>query len=1557
MSEMPTTPRYFFIRRPIVAAVISIIIALLGFFTLQRLPVNQYPQITPPAIQVTTVYPGATAQDVASAVAAPIEQQLSSLQGLLYFNSTNASDGTMNLSIYFDISRDQDLAAVDVQNAISIATPQLPAAVRQNGITVTKVNTALLFVMSLTSDDTNYDDNYLTNYIRLYIQDEVKRVPGVGDALIPGNAQFSMLLSLDPDKMAQLGVTFDDVQQAVAAQNATKPAGRLGREPSSPTTELTLPITTTGRFTTPEQFGNIIVRAKPDGSFIRVSDIGKVRLGSQSYDIVRRVKGKRTALLVVFSRPNANALEVRDAVLARMGQLAKSFPVGVHWTVPFDTTPFITASIGEVIETLVEAMLLVILVVFLFLQSWRATIIPLLAVPVSIIGTFLGLSALGFTVNTLTLFGLVLAIGIVVDDAIVVIENVERIMAEEHLSPPMAADKAMGQVSGALIAIVLVLCAVFVPIGFVGGITGAMYKQFAMTIVISVLLSGIVALTLTPALCAMLLKHSSEETNNRFFRGFNKMFGAVTRRYTKATGGVITRPGIWLPVFGVIIILIVVLYQHVPGGFIPSEDKGYFGIAVQLPDGASLNRTEAVIAKVEDVLRHEPNIQNFVAIGGQDPLTGAVQTNAAVIYVMLKPWDERKSDDQSVTAILARVNRKMYAIKEMAGFAFNLPEVRGLGTTSGLQLNLQQTAGDDYAAFATQVQSFVRDANQLPELQGIASSIRADVPQIFVTVDEDAAYALGVDDNQIFGTLQSMFSNLYVNDFNLYGHTFRVQLEAQPQFRLRPEDIGRYYVRSKSGKMIPLSALVHTDMRGGPTIVSRFNAFSSALVTGTPKPGFSSGEMLDAVERLVKDKYSSQGIGFAYSGESYQQRASEGQSGLVIVLGLILVFLVLAALYESWSIPFAVLFGVPFGVFGALVGVWARGMPNDIYFQVGIFTVIALAAKNAILIVEFATDLRRKGYTIRHAAIEAARERLRPILMTSFAFIFGVVPLLIASGAGAASRHSIGTGVFFGMLTATLVGIFFIPLFFTIIRRISDKEKDSGIEDPEMQKGHDTGAGIMPIIFIGAALSTLYFAGCAVGPNYTPAPPVPSDETLHSSVGSRGSRALFDSLDQQNKQTRLRSPQTADTPLTRSPLQINMNADTARFSWSDIIHDTTLVRLINAALQQNLDVQTAAARISEYRAEAGVASAPLYPNISVTAGGIINRTEYTSAYPAFQFAAVNVLANLTWELDFWGRVRRGAEAANAGAEAQEAAQREAVLSLVSDVTTGYLQLLELDNERRIEKATYESREATLALAQERFNEGVVSALDVAQFKAEVSAPAVSYAQTERQISETEHNLSVLLGESPGHIYRTGSLESAASALDIPDSIPAKLIMQRPDVQESERYYAAATAEIGAAEAAQLPSLAITGNYGAEAASIAALPDDYSRNYLLTAGVSIPIFTGGLLSSQADAARARADEARAQYQKTTLNALRDVDDALVNVRSARDLAVAQTSQALALRQALKLALERYQNGLASYLDILDAQRSLFSAELALSQSQLLELVSAVQLYKALGGTWK
>jgi len=1029
---------YFFVRRPVFAGVISIVITLMGLVALKSMPVARYPQITPPSVQVTAIYPGANAEDVAQAVAAPIEQQLSSLNGLLYFKSSNSSDGAMNLQVYFDISRSQDLAAVDVQNAIKLAEPQLPQEVVRNGIVISKAQSDILLVGGLVSDDPRYDAAFLTNYAKLYVEDELRRVPGVGNAQVFGALEFSMLISLDPDKMAQLQITVQDVVAAVREQNATNPAGRLGREPAPATTELTLPVTTRGRLVTPEQFDSVIIRARPNGSLVRVRDVAKVHLGALNYDAIGKFDGKPGALFLAYQRPNANALEVKDAIVRRMDELSRTFPPGVRWVLPFDTTPFVRESIREVVKTLAEAMLLVTLVVFVFLQSWRATLIPVLAVPVSIIGTFLGLNALGMSINVLTLFGLVLAIGIVVDDAIVVIENVERIMAEEHLPPRAAADKAMRQVGGALIAIVLVLCAVFIPIAFVGGITGALYTQFAVTIVLAVVISGIVALTLTPSLCAALLQHAPEENNNPLAIRFNRWFRRITGGYLSRTGRIIGRPRSWLAGFAVLVVLTILLARHVPSGFVPTEDKGFFVIAVQLPDAATRQRTEAVVRRVEDILRHEEAVAGFVELIGLDILSRSNQTNAAVLFARLKPWDERPSKTLQIDAVVGRVNGALFGIREALAFAFNFPEIPGVGTTSGLEFNLQSRQGGDIRRFAGIAQQFVQDANQLPELQGVATFIRTGVPQVYVDVDREAAKVRGVSPVTLYSTLQAMLSTFYINDFNMFGRTYRVQAEAQSQFRQRPEDIGRFYVRNQNGDMVPVSALARTTMRSGPSLVTRFNGFPSALVTGTPKPGRSSGEMLAAVDRLVADKYLPLGVGGAYSGQSYQERASAGGGGLVFGLGIIIVFLVLAALYESWSVPFAVLLGVPIGIAGAFVGIWARGLASDVYFQVGLITVVGLAAKNAILIVEFANTLRERGHSIRDAAVEAARERFRPILMTSFAFILGVSPLMIASGAGASSRHSLGTGVFAGMLTATTIGVFFIPLAFYVMRTISE---------------------------------------------------------------------------------------------------------------------------------------------------------------------------------------------------------------------------------------------------------------------------------------------------------------------------------------------------------------------------------------------------------------------------------------------------------------------------------------------------------------------------------------
>ncbi|MFI5232464.1 MAG: efflux RND transporter permease subunit [Gemmatimonadales bacterium] len=1040
-AEQPAADevRYFFIRRPVMASVISIVVVLLGIFAIKLLPIARYPQITPPAVTISAVYPGASAEDAAQAVAAPIEEQLGSLEGMLYYSSTSASDGSVSITITFDISRNQDLAAVDVQNAEKLAEPQLPAAVRTNGVTIIKANTDILGVVALKSSDPRYDATYLSNYLKLYVVDELKRVPGMGDVTPFPNLDFSMLIQLDPSKMAQLGVTVGDVSAAVQEQNATNPAGRLGREPSPAGTQLTLPITTLGRLETTDQFKDIIVRARPNGGVVRIRDIGNVVLGAQSYDLEGRLNGTPSALSLLYTRPGANALQVKDAVAARMDELQKTFPKGITYSIPFDTTPFVTASIKEVIVTLVEAMILVTLVVFIFLQSWRATLIPMLAVPVSVIGTFLGLYILGMSINVLTLFGLVLAIGIVVDDAIVVIENVERIMAAEKIPARLAADRAIRQVASALVAIVLVLCAVFVPVAFIAGVKGQLFKQFAVTIVIAVLLSGMVALTLTPALCGLLLKESTEANTTGFFGWFNRGFAKMTGRYANSVDGVLRRPNRWFAVFLVFVALAGFLWVRIPTAFIPTEDKGYMALSVQLPDAASLQRTKAVVQKVETILRGEPAVVNIVALVGLDILSGrASATNGATIFVNLKDWDQRKGPDQ-LDALAARVNGKLFGIREATAFGFNLPEVPGLGATAGVEINLQNRSGMDIRAFAQRVQDFRQATAQLPASAGLNSSFRSSVPQLYVTVNREAAKARGVNLGDLFGTMQAFLSDLYINDFNLYGKTYRVQAEAQQQFRQKPEDIGQLYVRGTGGAMIPLSALTTTAYRSAPTVLQRFNGFTSAQFTGAPKPGRSTGELLSEVDSLIQGQFASSGIGVSYSGQSYQERVSSGDAALVFVLGLIIVFLVLAAQYESWSVPFAVLLGVPFGVLGALLGIFIRGQPNDVYFQVGMIAVVGLAAKNAILIVEFANELRGHGMPLHEAAVEAARERLRPILMTSFAFILGVLPLMLASGAGAASRHSIGTGVFAGMLFATSIGIFFIPLFFQMIRGAADR--------------------------------------------------------------------------------------------------------------------------------------------------------------------------------------------------------------------------------------------------------------------------------------------------------------------------------------------------------------------------------------------------------------------------------------------------------------------------------------------------------------------------------------
>ncbi len=1026
----------FFIDRPVFSCVLSILILIAGGAAIFVLPVDRFPQITPPTIQINATYPGADAKTAAESVAAPIEQQLSGVKNLLYYSSLCSNNGSVKIVVTFEIGTDQDMAAVEVQNRLSIAEPRLPSEVVRQGITVTKSSTSMLGVFALESDG-SYDDIFLSNYATINLVDALKRVPGVGDVAVFGTKDYSMRIWVDPDRLATRGLTVSDVAASIREQNAVFPAGTIGQRPSDSEIEMTVPVLTRGRLQEVSEYENIVLRAHADGSTLRLKDVARVELGALSYDLFGRAHARPSTLIPVYLQVGANALETMRGVEQTLAAAAKSFPPGISYKSPYDTTTFISESMAEVVHTLLEAVGLVLVVVFLFLQSWRATLIPLLAVPVAIVGTFAGMLALGFSINTLTMFGLVLAIGIVVDDAIVVVENVERIMEQEGLSSRDATIKAMQQVTGPVIAIVLVLSAVFVPVAFLGGLTGQLYKQFAVTIAVSVAISGLVALTLSPALCRLILKPSHGK-KLFIFRWFNSAFNALTAGCTEGVRRVIRFAPVSLLIFGILCYTAFTLQQKVPTGFLPDEDQGFVLTFVLLPDGASLDRTDRLAAKVEEFLLHHPAVEDTVLLGGLDFLSGGItSTNSATMFIKLKPFEERRAPGMSAQDIAAATMRHFAGQGEGLVLAFNPPSVQGLGARAGFQVELQARGGGTVEELATHAEKFIAKANQDGRLSGVRGTLRIAQPQLFVDLNRDKAKMMGIQVAGVFEAMQAYLSSLYINDFNKYGRIWRVQLQAEPRFRDHPDDIGRIYVRNDQGDMAPLSGLVDIGYRAGPNAVSRFNGFPSVQVTGAPAPGVSSGEAMDAVQEIA-DEILPQGFGFEWSGASYQEVKAGNQAPMVLAFGILVVFLVLAAQYEKWSLPVAVLGILPLAVLGALVAVWARGLAQDIYFQIGLLTLVGLSAKNAILIVEFCVAANRQGMDVKEAALQAFRLRFRPIVMTSLAFILGVVPLAVSTGAGAAARHSIGTGVIGGMLAATFIAVFFVPLFFVLIQKASD---------------------------------------------------------------------------------------------------------------------------------------------------------------------------------------------------------------------------------------------------------------------------------------------------------------------------------------------------------------------------------------------------------------------------------------------------------------------------------------------------------------------------------------
>ena len=1035
----------FFVDRPVFAGVLSILIVIAGLIGMRMLPISEYPDVVPPSIVVRAVYPGANPVVIAETVATPLEEQINGLEGMLYMNSQATSDGVLTLTVTFKLGTDPDKAQQLVQNRVSQAEPRLPSEVRALGVTTVKSSPDFIMVVNLVSTTDRYDVTYLRNYATLNIKDRLARIEGVGQVQVFGAGDYAMRVWIDPQKAAQHSLAASDITNAIRQQNVQAAAGIIGASPSPAGVDLQLNVNAQGRLRTPEEFGEIIVSSGSEGQITRLKDVARIEMGAADYTLRSLLDGQPAVAIAVLQAPGSNAIEIADNVHATMDQLQLAMPDGVKYEIVYDTTEFVRSSIEKVIHTLLEAVALVVLVVILFLQTWRASIIPLIAVPVSIIGTFAVMYAFGFSVNALTLFGLVLAIGIVVDDAIVVVENVERNI-EDGLSPREATYRAMREVSGPIIAIALVLVAVFVPLAFISGLSGQFYRQFALTIAISTVISAINSLTLSPALAALLLKdrHAPKDWLTRgmdrvfggFFRGFNRVFGAASNGYSRGVGGLMSRKTLVMFVYLALIGATYTVFSAVPGGFVPAQDKQYLIGFAQLPDGASLDRTEDVIKRMSEIALEQPGVAHAIAFPGLSINGFTIGSNSGIVFAVLDDFSKRTTPELSGGAIAMQLNQKFAGIQDAFIAMFPPPPVNGLGSTGGFKLQIEDRAGLGYQALDQATKAFLGKAYQTPELAGLFSSFQINVPQLYADLDRSKAEQLGVSVTDVFETLQIYLGSLYVNDFNAFGRTYSVRVQADAAFRAQPEDIGQLEVRSRSGQMIPLSALLKVDSATGPERTTRYNGFLAADINGGPAPGFSSGQAQAAVERIAAETLPT-GIEFEWTDLTYQQILAGNSSIVVFPLALLLVYLVLAAQYESLTLPIAIIMIVPMGVLAALAGVWYTGGDNNIFTQIGLVVLVGLSAKNAILIVEFARELEFEGRSPVKAAIEASRLRLRPILMTSMAFIMGVVPLVISTGAGAEMRAAMGLAVFCGMIGVTFFGIFMTPVFYVLLRRLS----------------------------------------------------------------------------------------------------------------------------------------------------------------------------------------------------------------------------------------------------------------------------------------------------------------------------------------------------------------------------------------------------------------------------------------------------------------------------------------------------------------------------------------
>lgn len=1028
--------RNYFLHHPVFSIVISVVIVIVGFIGLGMLPIDQYPEIVPPVVRITASYPGADASTVTQAVATPIEQELNGTPGMIYMSSTSSNSGGFTALVTFDIDTDPELAAVDIQNRLKKAESRLPAEVVQNGISVVKETANRLMTITIQSDDPKFDEVYLSNYTTLNVVDLLRRIPGVGSLTTVGSRYYAMQIWVQPDKLADLGITVQDIQNALKDQNRESAAGTLGQAPAKDV-DITMPIIAHGRLSSVSEFEEIVLRANPDGSIIRLKDVARVSLEASTYATESGINGGNAAVLNINMLPGANAMEVAEAVKKEMKVIAEGFPEGLSYDIPFDMTTYISESIHHVYRTFFEALILVIIVVFLSLQSWRSALIPVIAVPISLIGAFGVMLVFGFSLNMLTLLGLILAIGIVVDDAIVVVENVDRIMNTERLSAFEATEKAMSNLSGALIAMSLVLCAVFIPVSFLPGITGQLYRQFTITIAVSVVISTIVALTLTPVMCSKMLRPVAKGRKAKLFRIINYWLNRGNRIYSRTIKRTLRNPKLMYGTSGLAIVLIYIMNSMLPESFMSQEDQGYFTVELELPEGATIERSRLVTERAMAFLMNDPDVEFVLNVTGSSPRVGTNQAHSQ-LTVILKPWDERSTDN--ISDIRARIRHEFEKYPESKVYIFTPAIIPGLGSSGGFEMVLEARGNTSYEDLRSAVDTLQYYAAKSPMIADISTSLQNDIPQLFFQVDRDRAKMQGIPISDIFATMKAFTGSIYVNDFNMFNRIYRVYIQAEAQYRTNRDNINLFFVRGNGGTMVPISSLGSTNYTTGPGTIGRFNMFNSAVISGEAAQGHSTGEAMDALQKIVSE-HLPDNIGVEWSGLSYQQRHESGNTGVVLALAFLFVFLFLAAQYESWSVPIAVILSLPIAGVGAYLGIWVCGLENNVYFQIGLVMLVGLVAKNAILIVEFAKEEVAKGMSAAQAAVTAARLRFRPIVMTSLAFMLGLLPLLMASGPGSAARRDIGTGVFFGMLVAITIGIVFVPFFFVAVDNLKKRKK------------------------------------------------------------------------------------------------------------------------------------------------------------------------------------------------------------------------------------------------------------------------------------------------------------------------------------------------------------------------------------------------------------------------------------------------------------------------------------------------------------------------------------